>query len=126
VKQKPGKPLLFGKKKDTIVFALPGNPAAALSCFYIYVNTSLQKMKGDLDYSLTRVTAKSNSKYFRKGDRTHFLKAIYKNGKVTLLEGQSSAMLHTFALANVMVYVPDNVDVIKINDLVEVIILPLN
>ena len=33
VKQKPGKPLFFGKKNDTYVFALPGNPAAALSCF---------------------------------------------------------------------------------------------
>ena len=35
VKQKPGKPLFFGKKNETSIFALPGNPAAALSCFYI-------------------------------------------------------------------------------------------
>ena len=37
VKQKPGKPLFFGKTDNTLVFALPGNPAAALTCFYIYV-----------------------------------------------------------------------------------------
>ena len=28
VKQKPGKPLFFGRNKDTYVFALPGNPAS--------------------------------------------------------------------------------------------------
>jgi len=31
VKQKPGKPLFFGTKNNTHIFALPGNPAAALT-----------------------------------------------------------------------------------------------
>ncbi|MBN4070194.1 molybdopterin molybdotransferase MoeA [Olleya sp. AH-315-F22] len=126
VKQKPGKPLFFGKKEDTIVFALPGNPAAALSCFYIYVNTALQKISGDLNYSLTKITAKSNSEYIKKGDRAQFLKAILKNDRITILEGQSSAMLHTFSLANALVYVPEILDLIKTDDIVEVILLPIN
>ena len=37
VKQKPGKPLYFGKKEEKAVFGLPGNPGATLTCFYIYV-----------------------------------------------------------------------------------------
>ncbi len=126
VKQKPGKPLFFGKKKNTIVFALPGNPAAALSCFYIYVNTALQKMSGNVNYSLAKTTAKSTSEYIKKGDRAQFLKAIYKNHEVTILEGQSSAMLQTFALANALVYVSEALDSIKINDTVEIILLPIN
>ena len=126
VKQKPGKPLFFGKKENTIVFALPGNPAAALSCFYLYVNPSLQKMIGNVDYTFTKVKAKSTSKYIRKGDRAHFLKAIYKNQTVTILEGQSSAMQQTFALANALVFVQEHIDIININDTVEVILLPLN
>ena len=126
VKQKPGKPLFFGKKENTVVFALPGNPAAALSCFYIYINSALQKMSGDVNYSLTKVASKSSSEYIKKGDRTQFLKAIYKNHKVTILEGQSSAMQQTFALANALVYVPETMDSIKINDNVEVILLPIN
>lgn len=126
VKQKPGKPLFFGKKKNTIVFALPGNPAAALSCFYIYVNTALQKMSGNNNYSLAKITAKSTSEYIKKGDRAQFLKAIYKNHEVTILEGQSSAMLQTFALANALVYVSEALDSIKINDTVEIILLPIN
>lgn len=126
VKQKPGKPLLFGKKDNTFIFALPGNPAAALSCFYIYVNLALQKLSGNIDYSLTKIKAISNSNFTKKGDRTQFLKAILKEGKVTILEGQSSAMLQTFALANALVYVPETLDSININDKVEVILLPIN
>ena len=125
VKQKPGKPLFFGKKKDKVIFALPGNPAAALSCFYIYVNPALQKMSGNVDYSLTKIIVKSNSEYIKKGDRAQFLKAILKEGRVTILEGQSSAMLHTFALANSLVYVSENQTNIKINEEVNVICLSI-
>ena len=125
VKQKPGKPLFFGKKDDTIIFALPGNPAAALSCSYIYVNTALQKMSGNLNYSLVKTKARSTLSYTKKGERAQFLKAIYQNNKVTILEGQSSAMLQTFALANALVYVPADLYNIDIDDEIEVICLPI-
>jgi molybdopterin molybdotransferase len=126
VKQKPGKPFFFGKKEKKIVFALPGNPAAALSCFYVYVNPALQKMSGNMNYTSAKIKARSESDYTKKGDRSHFLKAIYRNGRAEILDGQSSSMLHTFALANAIVYVPETVDSIKINDEVEVILLPTN
>ena len=125
VKQKPGKPLFFGKKEETVIFALPGNPAAALSCFYLYVNPSLQKISGNTNYSLVRTKAKSTLNYTKKGDRAQFLKAIYNNNEVTILEGQSSAMLQTFALANALVYVPADLYNININDNLEVICLPI-
>ena len=124
VKQKPGKPLFFGKKDNTAVFALPGNPASALSCFYIYVYPTLQRLSGEKDFSLNRMIVKSAAKYFKKGDRAQFLKAYLKNGKASILEGQSSAMLHTFALANVLVYMPEDVNNILIRDPVEVFYLP--
>ncbi len=126
VKQKPGKPLFFGKKGKKIVFALPGNPAAALSCFYIYVCKALHKMSGNMNYSLNRIHAKSLSDYVKKGDRSQFLKAIYHNGTVEILEGQSSSMLHTFALANALIFISEDRDGIKIKDMVEVILLPNN
>jgi len=126
VKQKPGKPLFFGKKDNTYVFALPGNPASALSCFYVYVNTALQRLSGNEDFELLKTTAKSTSSFNKKGDRAQFLKAIYNNNKVKILEGQNSSMIHTFALANALVYVPENLNEIAINDTVNVILLPIN
>ena len=55
VNQKPGKPLFFGKHQQTLLFALPGNPAAALTCFYVYVQTALLKMRGE-KFDLNKVT----------------------------------------------------------------------
>jgi len=126
VKQKPGKPLFFGKKEKAIIFALPGNPAAALSCFYVYVYLALEKMSGNKHFSLPRIKAESKSDYIKKGDRAQFLKAIYKNGSVEILEGQNSSMLHTFALANALVYLDEHTNSVDIDDLVEVILLPTN
>jgi molybdopterin molybdotransferase len=126
VNQKPGKPLFFGKKEDKLVFALPGNPAAALSCFYIYVLSALQKMSGNMNFSLTKIKAQSQSDFVKKGGRAQFLKAIYKHGKVEILEGQNSSMLHTFALANALVYLQETANSIQKNDAVEVILLPIH
>lgn len=125
VKQKPGKPLFFGKKNDTIVFALPGNPAAALTCFYVYVYTALQKITGANTHSLPRIKAKSNSVFLKIGDRPQFLKASYTQDTVTILEGQSSAMLQTYAISNALVFLPEHINEIKVNDMVEVILLPV-
>lgn len=124
VKQKPGKPLFFGKKDNTLIFALPGNPAAALSCFYVYVYIALQKMMDRAAIELPRIIAKSLSNFEKKGDRPQFLKAIYNNNKVEILEGQNSSMLQTFALSNALVFVPEYVSNISINDDVEIILLP--
>ncbi|MFC4722052.1 gephyrin-like molybdotransferase Glp [Geojedonia litorea] len=126
VNQKPGKPLFFGKKESKTVFALPGNPAAALSCFYVYVYPALQKMRGHLDFSLTKAKAISKSNFTINVNRAQFLKAIYTNGEVEILDGQNSSMLHTFALANALAYVPETSGSIKINDMVEVILFPIN
>lgn len=124
VKQKPGKPLYFGKKEDTLIFALPGNPAAALSCFYAYVYIALQKMMDRQIIELPRITVKSISNFTKRGDRPQFLKAIYNNKNVEILEGQNSSMLQTFALSNALVFVPETVSSININDDVDVILLP--
>lgn len=46
VAQKPGKPLYFGKRGRKLVFGLPGNPASAFTCFYLYVYEALRRLAG--------------------------------------------------------------------------------
>ena len=125
VKQKPGKPLFFGKKENKFIFALPGNPASALSSFYYYVQQAIQQVSGNKNFSHTFLKAKLRSDYLKKGDRAQFLKAKYDQGEVQILEGQSSAMLHTFALANAFVFIPEEVNQVKKAEQVEVILLPV-
>jgi molybdopterin molybdotransferase len=47
VSQRPGKPFWFGSSaKNTIVFALPGNPVSTYMCFYRYITPWLWKSLG--------------------------------------------------------------------------------
>ncbi|WP_109302367.1 gephyrin-like molybdotransferase Glp [Aquimarina sp. AU474] len=124
VKQKPGKPLYFAKKQEKIIFALPGNPASSLSCFYIYVLPALLKTCGNTHSSTKRGTAISNTNYSKKGERAEFLKAIISENNVTILDGQASSMLRSFSVANAMVYLPEEVSNVEIGDPVQIVNLP--
>lgn len=123
VNQKPGKPLFFGTKDNKLVFALPGNPAAALTCFYIYVLPALNKMAGKEFTELNKSKAAIETPIEKSNSREQFLKAVLKDKKVTVLEGQSSAMLRTFAEANALIHLPANSSPQK-GELVDVIELP--
>jgi molybdopterin molybdotransferase len=107
VKQKPGKPLYAGRLRDKMVFALPGNPAASLTCFYVYVMPTLQKMSGHtINYGQTQ-TKKLAHDFSVSNARNQFLKAHIVNDEVTILTHQNSSMLNTFSVANALVYVED-------------------
>lgn len=43
---KPGKPVFFGKKDNTLVFGLPGYPVSTYLSFYNFVKTAMEKMLG--------------------------------------------------------------------------------
>jgi len=97
IKQKPGKPLYFGIKGNTIVFGLPGNPAAALTSFYIYgLSAIAQKIGRKTDF--IKEEEKLLTKAIEKpAGRTFFLKGKVKGEMVEVLSGQSSAMLSAFS-----------------------------
>ncbi len=123
VNQKPGKPLWFGQKNDQFVFGLPGNPASALSCFYIYVTPLLNKIIGSKSIHLPRIKARSLSDYKNTTGKTLFLKGKLKGNDLEILHGQQSSMLHSFANSNVLVRIPNDTELINKNDEVECIIL---
>lgn len=103
VKQKPGKPLYFGKHSSCFVFALPGNPAAALSSFYIYGLPAIAKMIGrDVPYLETDIKALMED-VEKPAGRTFFLKGKIINEEVKVLTGQSSAMLNAFTEADCLI-----------------------
>jgi molybdopterin molybdotransferase len=125
VSQKPGKPLFAGIYKNKLVFALPGNPAAALVCFYEYVLPSLRKMSGFKKYELMKVMLPLADSYEVKGDRDLFLKANAENGEVKILEGQGSDILKSFSEANALVYLSCQNRRINKGSPVETHLLPL-
>ncbi len=124
INQKPGKPMFFGSKKDTLVFALPGNPASSLTNFYIYVYPAIKNRMGFSDIHLPKLVRKLNSAITNTTGKTLFLKALYDETNVTILDGQASSMLNTFAIANSLLIVPDDVEGLKKGQLVT--LLPIN
>lgn len=124
VRQKPGKPMFLGKTARSVVFALPGNPAAALSCYYQYVLTALKKAAGLPNYTLKKIHLPLAKAYLKKGNRAHFLKAKLTENGVAILEGQSSAMLFSFAYADALIYIPQDQMKTEEGELVEVHLLP--
>ncbi|HEX4589884.1 MAG TPA: gephyrin-like molybdotransferase Glp [Gemmataceae bacterium] len=46
VRMKPGKPLLFGTRAETLVFGLPGNPVSSFVCFELFVRPALLRLRG--------------------------------------------------------------------------------
>lgn len=124
INQKPGKPLFFGKKDETIVFALPGNPASTLTSFYVYVLPALKKRMGFETIHLPKIKRKINTDFNNISGKSLFLKAFYNDEKVTILESQSSAMLNTFAVANGLIYLP--YDLVTIEKDQEVMVIPIN
>ncbi|WP_339925298.1 molybdopterin molybdotransferase MoeA [uncultured Cyclobacterium sp.] len=49
VKQKPGKPFLFGTQGEKFVFGFPGNPTSTLVCFHAYFKLWLKQHLGIKD-----------------------------------------------------------------------------
>lgn len=103
--QKPGKPLYFGRRDDQFVFALPGNPASSLTCFYVYVLPLLQKMSGGKGKGLMRVNVPLSHNYEIKFDRPVFLKASIEHNEVAILDRQGSSMIHSMAQGNAFAFV---------------------
>jgi molybdopterin molybdotransferase len=103
VRQKPGKPLFFGKKGEKAVFALPGNPASTLTCFYVYVKRYLEQIQGQ---SPTEMLLTLETPIENRFGRALFVKALRSGGTVRPMDEFNSATLMSFAKANALIYVP--------------------
>ncbi len=103
VKQKPGKPLYSGKKNSTLVFGLPGNPAAVLTCFYQYVAPCIKGMQGVGDFFEHHVRRRLTAAVHKKVGLTHFMKGRMEGEAVTVLSSQESYKLDAFVATNCLV-----------------------
>jgi molybdopterin molybdotransferase len=123
VKQKPGKPLFFGKLGQKLIFGLPGNPSSVLSCFYNYVLPALSSLSGKTN-PVKEIEAELTNDYNKATGLTHFLKANHHMGKVTALGAQESFRLSSFAQANCLISLNEEKELFKKGDIVKILLLP--
>jgi molybdopterin molybdotransferase len=119
IKQKPGKPLYFGEKGNLPVFALPGNPAAVLTCFYEYVLPCLKLLQGEKQSVLSLQLPLLKS-YNKKKGLTHFLKGRVEGKGVMPLSGQESYKLNSFSIANCIIELEEEKEIFEEGELVSV------
>jgi len=124
IKQKPGKPLYFGKKNNQLIFGLPGNPSSVLTCFYEYVIPALEQLTARKNI-IKIIQLPLGKSYTKKTGLTHFIKARRDDKQVMPLDAQESYRLSSFAMADCFVKLEENKSDFKQGDMVEVHILPL-
>lgn len=123
VRQKPGKPLFFGVKEETMIFALPGNPAAVLTAFYMYVLEALASLSGRKNSFLTHKKVHLNAIFEKSPNLTFLLKGKTDGDFVKMLPAQSSAMLSSFIEADCLVRLNENKAIWQKDELVDVYII---
>jgi len=124
IRQRPGKPLYFGKKQAKLVFGLPGNPSSVLTCFYEYVIPAIEQLTLRKNIVATEQLFLGKS-YIKKTSLTHFLKGKKEGKFVYPLDAQESYRLSSFAQADCLICLPENREEFNEGDLVEVHLLPV-
>ncbi len=123
IKQKPGKPMLFGTKDEKAVFGLPGNPASVLTCFYEYVIPAIGRMMhSPKSIEIKQVPLEHDHQ--KPAGLTHFLKGLYNGQTVSLQTGQESYKLSSFASANCLAVFQEGETVFNKGQLIDIHLLP--
>ena len=123
IKQRPGKPLFFGKQENKLVFGLPGNPASVITCFYEYVSPALAQLSNKT-FSLQKLNVPLAKSFKKAAGLTHFLKGYYDGKIVSALHAQESYRLSSFANANCLVQIEEDTTQLKEGETVEIHLLP--
>lgn len=100
---KPGKPFLFGRLGDCFVFGLPGNPVSAFVTFFQFVRPAVLKMMGATDLELPRVPATLTIDLHNDGDRAHYIRGKFANGRFGPVGRQESHALFGLSQSNALV-----------------------
>lgn len=111
VSLKPGKPTVFAKLDNKLVFGLPGNPVSVAVTFYLFVRTALLKMQAAKNAELKKGFAVVSEKLKGARERDSFLPvSIETNEKgkliVEALRFSGSSNFIAFSRATALAFVP--------------------
>jgi molybdopterin molybdotransferase len=110
VEIKPGKPLAFGVKDGTPVFALPGNPVSAMVTFEQFVRPAVLRMMGHRRVIRRLVNAVLREEVRKKPGRLHFLRVRIgvENGRYWAASAgdQNTGILSTLVRADGLAVLP--------------------
>jgi molybdopterin molybdotransferase len=96
----PGKPTVFGRRNNTFIFGLPGNPVSSFVLFEMMVKPFLRRMMGCVTEPLVLNLPMGVDFSRRKSDRKSMIPVIIKDGAVFPVEYHGSAHINAYTSAN--------------------------
>ena len=111
VRLRPGKPTVFARVNNTLVFGLPGNPVSAAVTFCLFVRPAILKLQGARAIELSGGFARLTQPAKAAKERDTFLPATLatdNSGRLlaTPLRWQGSSDFVGFAKADALVFIP--------------------
>lgn len=107
---RPGKPAVFGRCGDRLVFGLPGNPVSTMVTFQLFVVPAIDILSGAQPRALPLLEATLGEPVKEKPGLTHFLPAQLtwhsSRAHVRVLRWQGSGDISAMIQANCFVVVP--------------------
>jgi molybdopterin molybdotransferase len=109
---RPGGPVFCGRRGNTWVFGLPGNPLSTVVCYLVFVAPLLRMMGGEAGAIAATTSVRLAQDVTGPGDRTTYATArLREDGAAVLTEKQGSHMTKALADADGFVIIPhDRVD----------------
>lgn len=130
VAMRPGRPFAFGPLhgndgKRAWLFALPGNPVAALVTFYVFARDALLALAGAQPRSLPSLRARSTVAIRKRPGRSEFQRGVVSPAtdggwEVRLTGAQGAGILRSMTEANALVVLHHEQGSVAVGDEVEV------
>ncbi|WP_353204657.1 molybdopterin molybdotransferase MoeA [Sphingomonas sp.] len=120
---RPGKPMLAGRLRDSVVLGLPGNPVSAFVTATIFLRPLIAHLAGAADplpvprYAILGAALPAND------HRQDYLRAATHDGRVAPADRQDSSMVRTLAVADCLIVRAPHAPPAAPGDSVEVLLL---
>jgi molybdenum cofactor synthesis domain-containing protein len=129
VSLRPGKPTVFARLGDCLIFGLPGNPVSVSVTFNLFARLSLLAMQGAKQISLAEATAVLTRDVKGSVDRESYLPAILRFDQKGMLLAEplkwgGSSDFVGFARATALINLPAGAKVTEKGSVIHVVRLP--
>jgi molybdopterin molybdotransferase len=127
VKFKPGKPLFFGKRGETSLFGLPGNPVSAMVCFDLFVRPALMRMMGREDRKRPHIEVYFEEPVKNSFGRMHAMRVTLtrteKGWLAASVGAQGSGLVSSLTKADALALIGPETEGVPAGEPVEAIVL---
>ncbi len=129
VSLRPGKPTVFARLNETLIFGLPGNPVSVSVTFNLFARTALRAMQGDAQPALVEEQAVLGREAKGTVERASYLPARLRTDERGQLIAEplrwgGSSDFVAFTQATALLIIPAGVRALPAGEIVKIVRLP--